>query len=136
MIDLEAEVEQLRQCYDELLKNKRKDEQRKFDCKASKRQIHLYEQGKKKLLVLRSKERDEAESRDDREWDCSDPSPIPICDRLYKQGMAKVMAEKQIERKKIEEEKKRQLLISGKGRNPSSIAICDRLYEQGMSKKK
>jgi hypothetical protein len=124
-----ADIEQLRLCYDRLRKKKEQQEKLKLIAKdPSVRQMELYEEGKKKLMIERSKEdsaRDDSSTGQRR-----DPTPIPICDRLYDEGMAKVMAEKEAE-KEAEERLKRSSQTS---RNPSPIPICDRLYREGIAK--
>ena len=55
------------------------------------------------------------------------PSPIPICNRLYEEGMNKLMAEKMA--------RKQELLNSRRPKQPvAPIPICDRLYQEGLVK--
>ena len=130
-VDVAAEVEQLRKRYEHLSMKKKQEEIRKATATdASNTQLRLYEEGKKKLLIERIRShtdaRDNSNSR-------RNPSPIPICDRLYEEGMSKVIAEKIVEK---EREQQIAMLSSPRTRNPSPIPICDRLYEEGMNKVK
>jgi hypothetical protein len=158
MIDMVAtQVEQLRLHYDHLNRKKKEKEDRKLaGSEPSKRQLDMYEEGKRKLLLERSNTNDKQniEKFGELRYSSStassggpshgganspsgafkrrDPSPIPICDRLYDQGMAKVMAEKKAERLLAEKEETRRKSLQT--RDPSPIPICDRLYEQGINK--
>lgn len=128
-IDINAEVEKLRIQYEALSKKKKEEEERRRAKvrDATSTQMRLYEEGKLKLLTERSKEiqsvRDSSASR-------RHPSPIPICERLYEEGMNKLTAEKMAEKKLEEKEQLRQLKL----RNPTPSPICERLYEEGMQK--
>jgi hypothetical protein len=126
-------VEQLRRHYDHLSKKKREISQRRMNnITPTKRQIHLFEEGTRKLQMERCKQ-EESENRDNINASSSrNPSPIPICDRLYEEGMHKVFAEKMALEKKREHTRRQG---SSRSRNPSPIPICNRLYEQGMHKK-
>ncbi len=137
VIDVATEVAQLRlHYYDELRGKKEEEEKRRIISSTrgpTKRQMQLYEEGTVKLLLKKIKDL-EAEESADRRNDSAPrrpPTPIPICDRLYEQGMAKVNAEKMAQ-KKAEE-----MLNSSTTRRKQSISpipICDRLYQEGMNK--
>mmetsp|Transcript_8740 Transcript_8740/g.10092 ORF Transcript_8740/g.10092 Transcript_8740/m.10092 type:complete len:259 (-) Transcript_8740:118-894(-) len=134
-INVTAEVEKLRLHYGQLSKKKKEEIDKKKELcengQPSKRQMDLYEEGRRKLLIERSKE-EESLHVSEESLSKRDPTPIPICDRLYEQGMNKVMAEKKAEMQAEEAVRGRD--SSRDKRNLSESAICNRLYEQGMNK--
>lgn len=128
-IDVAAEVGQLRMQYDLLCKKKRVQEIRKLrNITPTKTQMRLYEEGRRKILTERSRTgRDTRDNSSTRRG----ASPIPVCNRLYKDGMNKLQAEKMTERKMEELKAQRQRSTL---RDPPPIPVCDRLYEEGMHK--
>jgi hypothetical protein len=130
VINITTEVEQLRLQYDGLMEQRKKKEAegklKHQELLPNRTQIRLYEEGKMKLMIQRSKltglRNDDTSRRD--------PAPIAICERLYEEGMNKLIAEKMAEKRQEEEEISRSL----RTRDPSPIPICDRLYAEGMNK--
>jgi len=123
------EVEQLRIQYDLLCKKKQAQQTRKMrNTTPTNAQVRLYEEGRRKLQIERSRN-----DRDTRNTSLSkrDASPIPVCNRLYEQGMNKVLAEKLPSTTPNVRARSHRRCSS---RNPSPIPVCNRLYEEGMHK--
>lgn len=129
-IDIARELELLRLQYDELCMRKKEEERKRTICRGpTKRQMELYEEGRFRLLLENIKRLEDAEPHDE-VVSRRPPASIPICDRLYKKGMTKILSVKMAEKR--EQEKMR---ASSENRRPANpIPICDRLYEEGMNK--
>ena len=92
--DMVVEKEKLRLYHDFLVRKKVQEKREKWRQKVNTscdRHLHLYEEGKQKLLQLRYEEKlEEAETH--KELPIIDVSSDHVCNRLYEEGLKKVVA--------------------------------------------
>ena len=130
-INVTSELENLRRHYAELQHKKQelkgKAMKRAIHGKVSETQIRLYKEGVHKISTLKIREEEQLEKAIDRGGTVHsrNPSPSPVCDRLYEQGML---------HKKDREERTQPPSPCSSRRKVTSSPVCDRLYIDGLAK--
>lgn len=132
-VDVGSELEKLRRHYADLQREKQEGKQRAAERAMSARptptQLRLYQKGVDRISTQKMEEEIE-KNFDPFTVEVRDASPLPICDRLYEEGMVKKLQAWEQEQEQLNEAHAR---TTAKGRATSS-PICDRLYEQGIAK--
>lgn len=129
--DMTVEKEKLRLYYDHLKRKKGEEKAKKFSCETSSgsadRFLHLYEEGRQKLLHLRDEEKSLDVEKSHREVKVNDMSSDHICNRLYEDGLKKVTALREQEEARAKPPPPKQFV---KKDHRDESHVCHRLYDE------
>ena len=131
-IDVASELAKLRALHAKFQDEKKLKEKKNVDmsmkARPSEAQLRLYREGVNKMNALKMDEEFvKAHDQFTPKVPVRYASPSPICERLYAEGMAKVLSKREYERKQQ---------ASASRRKATCSPVCDRLYQEGLEKVK